>query len=134
MKMNDKYTAEQVEGSASNAAGERRKMLFAFAAHLRERESAKAAVPDKIQDIFYSAFCDAGANACWDGSPGDLYHAAQKGLEAVAPMLASARVPDELMTLLDEMVSLHDRRQCVLTIHMDRLKELLPPAPKPEKE
>lgn len=35
----------------------------------------------------------------------------------------------ELNELLHEMVRLHDERGCVLTVHMERMKELLVEAP-----
>jgi hypothetical protein len=38
---------------------------------------------------------------------------------------ASVTSNKELFGLLEEMVRLHDERGCVLTVHMERLKELL---------
>lgn len=91
-----KYTAEQVEVLSERdwLAKDVRKALRDYAALLREREAAKAGVTAEIVKIARKAqesMISVHSNP--EKVADDHMRAA---LEAVAPMFASARVPDEL--------------------------------------
>lgn len=85
-----KYTAEFVEAEVEVAMTQGKHgtaaMFREFAALLRERESAKAAVTDEMVAVACGAYLNA--------PPGHMPDEMRAALEAVAPMLASARVPD----------------------------------------
>lgn len=91
-----KYTAEQVVTKASQLATDEEypdkhaaDMLRDYAALLREREAAKAGVTAAMVDLAIDVIAEH-----LTGFGGDLRQGVQSALEAVAPMLASARVPD----------------------------------------
>lgn len=92
-----KYTAEQVVTKASQLATDEEypdkhaaDMLRDYAALLREREAAKAGVTAAMVDLAIDVIAEH-----LTGFGGDLRQGVQSALEAVAPMLASARVPDD---------------------------------------
>lgn len=109
-----KYTAEQVEAEADclpDAYEDQAAKLRDYAALLRERESAKAAVTDALKVVLLEHRLSEWTDE--DGNPLPLIDHLSSGNtiksgadeidriidaveEAVAPMLASARVPDEL--------------------------------------
>lgn len=97
-----KYTVTQVEEMSTAAAISlfplASVMLRDYAALLRERESAKVTVTDEIATAVLATY----VRQCiphHDDAPAQLRVSAMRdALEAVAPMLASARVPDVLPT------------------------------------
>ncbi|HWV44960.1 MAG TPA: hypothetical protein VN039_02860 [Nitrospira sp.] len=96
-----KYTAEQVRNVARLLDGESRSMLNEYAALLRERESAKAAVTDEMVECACDGFMRVrgiGMHLAWQSMTEETRisyrNAMRPALETVAPMLASARVPD----------------------------------------
>ena len=151
-----KYTAEEVEfRAAAVRCGENditANMLRDYAALLRERESAKAGVTSQMR----ATACDAyDKEMVGHGEPANPV-AMRAALEAVAPMLASARVPDlenalRMVVAANAMLSeiednktlyegspLHSTR-CLLAwdnlnTAIANAKQLLTAAPKPETE
>lgn len=91
-KVMSKYTAEQVELMAKHCDAweqhDAARMLTDYADLLRERESAKAGVTEEVAQAAYRAWCLANRYI----SERDRMRSA---LEAVAPMLASARAKQE---------------------------------------
>lgn len=112
-------------------------MLAGYAALLRDRESAKAGVTDKI---VYRA-CKAG-RITRDEPPEHELAAMRRKLEAVTPMLASARVLEAELTALKNIA--HDMRwqagnnnrltHIGWAQRVERVISMLAAAPKPEKE
>lgn len=148
-----KYTAEQVRDWLRHEARLRSgfaplyeeqqliDMADAIDALLRERESAKAGVTDEIFEAF-----DAAQTKAMGEYEMQQYHAGKEShlvnaldfatraaLEAVAPMLASARVPDNLQAAIHKVAKGYlSRRQ--QGYFMGEIREMLAAAPKPEKE
>ena len=76
-------------------------MLAGYAALLREREAVKAAVTDEIAERVLNQYVK-NCLPHLDEAPVSLrIEAMRRALEAVAPMLASARVPDETGWLIE---------------------------------
>lgn len=92
-----KYTTEQVEVLSERdwLAKDVRKALRDYAALLREHESARAAVTDEMRAKACAAYTVA-MNGYGSKLQNHSAHevAMRAALEVVAPMLASARVPD----------------------------------------
>ena len=138
-----KYTPEQVERYAGYAAKSSQvvaAMLRDFATLLRERKSAKAGVTDEMVERAITAWFDVQVDVSEldDAGTNTRMRAA---LEAVAPMLASARVPDGWQLVPVEPTD--DMVRVVYPLHWyegpgRRLKiaykQMLAVAPKPEKE
>lgn len=86
----NKYTAEQVEETRRITPGIRGEMLDELVALLRERESAKAAKAAITDEIVHAALTE-----YYGGEPHpNCTPSMRAALEAVAPMLASARAPE----------------------------------------
>lgn len=130
-----------------------KEMADAIDAHLRERESAEAGVTDEMVDKAHDKLTARCVDESWFPSLDDMRDA----LEAVASMLASARVPDGwqptsaninalslpirkyIMMLETEADPAGTIRQNVLVSEENdmlraALTEALAAAPKPEKE
>ena len=169
MKMTNKYTAEQIDacilcyksGDLNYCRQGIVDLLTDYAAHLRERESAKAAATDGWPE--YVMLRDTGLHDDSGGLGQHIYTTAGAGyekrkyiLEAVAPMLASARVPNlenalRMVVAANAMLSeiedsktlyegspLHSTR-CLLAwdnlnTAIANAKQVLAAAPKPETE
>lgn len=103
-----KYTAEEVEfRAAALRCGNNDMtcdMLMDYAALLREREAAKSLVTDAVVDKAVAAF-NAGPSAMKAFTASGVY-SVRKAIEAVAPMLVSARI-QELSHLLSEAQEHH---------------------------
>lgn len=147
-----KYTAEQVIYAADLEQARYdgdltiSEYLRDYAALLRERESAKAAVTDEIFEAF-----DAAQTKAMGEYEMQQYHAGKEShlvnaldfatraaLEAVAPMLASARVPDGWQLVpVEPSVEMIDAGLCGCMdndVTVCVYKSMLAAAPKPEKE
>ncbi len=98
-KVMSKYTAEQVERAAIGCENMMHghaapAMLREYADLLRERESARAGVTDEMVALACGAYLNA--------PPGHMPDEMRAALEAVAPMLANAWVPDNCVLIAVE--------------------------------
>ena len=147
-----KYTAEQARSSLQKMHGHpltvaERAELFSMASNyadlLRERESAKAVVTDEIFEAFDAAQTKAMGEYEMQqyhaGKESHLVHAlnfaTRAALEAVAPMLASARVPEECTSEWSGGGDYDDGYHNGIINGWNGCREaMLAAAPKPEKE
>jgi len=96
----------------------------------RERESAKVVTDGMVTAAMLAYNVECHSQGDMRNAHGDGMHAA---LEAVAPMLASARVPDNLQAAIHKVAKGYlSRRQ--QGYFMGEIREMLAAAPKPEKE
>ena len=131
----NKYTVEQVEAEADclpDAYEDQAAKLRDYAALLRERESAKAGVTSQMR----ATACDAYDKEMVGHGETANPVAMRAALEAVAPMLASARVPDERKAAMYADESRRDHYEAAIYDKgwNDCRKTMLAAAPKPETE
>ena len=118
------------------------KMLRDYATHLRERESAKAGVTDEMRDVAIDTYKRTD-NPVYPQNVEVNVNALESALEALAPMLANARVPDDAEAVCaclgDDAAAMldanpEDERALTMWRAAHIIEAMLADAPKPEKE